>query len=85
MSAVNTSNICVGKIGTFVSYNNNYESCIYFILLPIEKLSSVLKCEVIDDDARNVSRHRPIFCSIELDMANRRNQPVQVSWIHQLE
>ena len=31
------------------------------ILLPIEKYDLVTSCEILDDDALNVSNHRPIL------------------------
>ena len=57
---------CTGASSTFVSYDNTNESFIDHILLPIEQLHCVLLCEICDDEALNVSRHRPVVCQVRV-------------------
>lgn len=64
--SVNTMEFCSGASSTFVSYDNKNESLIDHILLPVEQLLCVLSCEICDDEALNVSRHRPIICQVRV-------------------
>ena len=64
--SLNTMDFCVGASSTFVSYDNTHESLIDHILFPIEELYCVTACEICDDEALNVSRHRPVVCEVRL-------------------
>ena len=64
--SVNTLPLCTGATSTFVSYSGEYTSMIDHILIQIEKIDLVSTCNVLDDDALNVSTHRPIVMHIEL-------------------
>ena len=66
MFSTNTSELCNGPKSTFVTYDGRHESLIDYILVPIEKSRKVLHCEIIHDSALNVSRHRPVYCTLEL-------------------
>ena len=71
--SVNTLPICTGATASFVSYGDLYESLIDHILLPRERLDTVLSCEILDDDVLNVSRHRPVVCRVSVPLANFTN------------
>ena len=64
--AINTLPLCTGATSTFVSYSGEYTSMIDHILIQIEKTDLVSMCKVLDDDALNVSTHRPIVMRFEL-------------------
>ena len=36
-----------------------------YIGLSVERVDSVMHIEIVDDDSLNVSRHRPIICSLQ--------------------
>ena len=61
---VNTLSICTGADSTFLSYSGEHTSMIDHILVPSEKVDLVAECKVLDDDALNVSNHRPVYCRI---------------------
>ena len=64
--SVNTQAWCRGADSTFVTYDGRHESLIDHIILPVEKLHYVSFCEIKDDSALNVSRHRPVHCLLEI-------------------
>ena len=64
--AVNTLPICTGATASFVSYGNVHKSLIDHILIPDVKLDLVLSCVITDDHVLNVSRHRPVSCTLSL-------------------
>ncbi|MES9884072.1 MAG: reverse transcriptase family protein [Sedimenticola sp.] len=64
--SVNTLDVCVGAESTFVSYDESYESLIDHIVIGAERLDTVVKCQILDDSALNVSRHRPVLCVVSL-------------------
>ncbi|MCG8048788.1 MAG: reverse transcriptase family protein [Candidatus Thiodiazotropha taylori] len=66
--SVNTSELCTGANSTFVTYDGRHESLIDYILIPIEKYGFVSHCEILDDNVLNVSRHRPVSCSLSLSV-----------------
>ena len=49
-----------------MSYDGKSESLIDYITLPIERTDGISKCEILDDSCLNVSRHRPIVCSVNI-------------------
>ena len=64
--SINTLDFCHGADSTFVTYDGRHESLIDHIKIPVEKLHYVSFCEIKDDSALNVSRHRPIHCLLEI-------------------
>ena len=68
-SMINTLEMCTGAMSTYVSYSGEQYSMIDHILLPNEKYDFVTSCEILDDDALNVSNHRPICCHVNLSHA----------------
>ena len=73
--STNTSELCNGAKSTFVTYDGRHESLIDHILVPIEKSRKVSHCEIIHDNALNVSRHRPVHCALELPSCNYDDMP----------
>ena len=63
---MNTLPICKGATASFVSYGNVHKSLIDHILIPDVKLDLVLSCVVTNDHVLNVSRHRPVSCTLSL-------------------
>ena len=49
-----------------MSYGDAHRSLIDHILIPDVKLDMVLSCEITDDHVLNVSRHRPVSCTLSL-------------------
>ena len=74
--SINTSQLCAGPRSTFVTYDGRHESLIDYILIPEEISRNITYCEVLDDNALNVSRHRPVFCTFELPYKALDNVPV---------
>lgn len=64
--SVNTLGMCTGAKSTFVTYDGRHESLIDHFIIPVEKAHFVKSCEICDDHALNVSRHRPIFCTLSI-------------------
>ena len=62
MLSLNTLPLCAGASSTFVLYSGEHVSMIDHILLQVEKVDLVSECSILDDDALNVSNHRPIYC-----------------------
>ena len=62
--SVNTLDFCTGARSSFVSYDNISETLIDHILFPIENVQLLNSCEICEDDALNVSRHRPIMTKL---------------------
>ena len=50
-------------------------SLIGHVLLPVERLDTVISCKILDDHVLNVSRHRPIVCSIRAPLIDCINIP----------
>ena len=69
--ATNTLPCCQGASSTFVSFNGVYGSIIDHILIPVELLDILSSCTILDDNALNVSSHRPIVCNIQFPLAER--------------
>lgn len=67
--SVNTLSVCTGASTTFVSYSGEYTSMIDHILIPAEKVDIISVCKILDDEALNVSTHRPIFVQINFPHA----------------
>ena len=66
MVSVNTLELCTGARSSFVSYDNTCETLIDHILCPIEHVQLLRSCEICDDDALNVSRHRPVIAQLHI-------------------
>ena len=62
--SLNTLPLCTGAWSSFVSYSGEHTSMIDHILVPTEKVDLVTECRILDDDALNVSNHRPVCCLI---------------------
>ena len=62
MMYANTLQLCTGASSSYVSYDGSSESLIFHILFPVDNIDLVSRCEICDDDALNVSRHRPVVC-----------------------
>jgi hypothetical protein len=61
--AVDTMTLCTGASS---SYDDKLETLIDHIFLPVEKVDCVDTCSILDDNCLNVSRHRPVICSLSL-------------------
>lgn len=68
--ATNTLDLCTGARSTFVSYDGVSESLIDHFIIPVEKVDLINECSILEDDILNMSRHRPIFCSVQLSHTN---------------
>ena len=66
LTSVNTQPLTSGASASFVSYGGLYESLIDHILLPTQRLDTVVYCTIQDDDVLNVSRHRPVICCLQV-------------------
>jgi hypothetical protein len=66
---VNSLSCCTGASSTFVTYDNQFTSTIDYIFMPAEYVDTVAHCEILDDDCLNVSRHRPVLCTVNLPLA----------------
>ena len=55
---------CKGASNSYVSHDGCYTLMIDYIGLSVEHADSVLHIEIIDNDCLNVSRHRPVVCSL---------------------
>ena len=64
--SANVLNICSGAKSSFMSYNGQHESLIDHIILPLVIQDMIVKCEILDDNALNVSTHRPISCELNI-------------------
>lgn len=62
----NLLNSCYGPSNSYVSYDGSCSSLIDYICMPVESLDLVTHCEVADDCCLNLSRHRPIFCCLNV-------------------
>ncbi|MCG7876973.1 MAG: reverse transcriptase domain-containing protein, partial [Candidatus Thiodiazotropha endolucinida] len=70
MVAINTLPTCTGADSSFISYGDLYESLIDHFFLPVERIDTVLSCEIMDDNVLNVSRHLPIVCCVSVPRDN---------------
>ena len=70
MCSTTTLEMCTGATSSHVNYNGQSESLIDHILLPIEKVDLVSDCSILDDDALNVSNHRPVVCTLNFPLMN---------------
>ena len=66
LSIANTLDLCTGTPSTFVSYCGQYTSMIDHMIVQTEKVDLVSVCKILDDDALNVSTHRPIVMYLNL-------------------
>ena len=71
LSIANTLDLCTGTPSTFVFYCGQYISMIDHILVQNEKVDLVSVCQTLDDDALNVSTHRPIVMHLNLPHAEQ--------------
>ena len=73
--SINTLPTCIGAMSTYVSYSGEQLSMIDHILLPVEKGDLVSVCEILVDNALNVSTHRPIYCNVKLPHGEQPVKP----------
>ena len=73
--SINTLQMCSGALSTFVLYTGEQLSMIDHILIPVEKVDLISFCEILDDDALNVSTHRPVYCHVYLPHAKQSTKP----------
>ena len=83
--SINTLELCRGADLTFVTYDGRHESLIDHIIIPIEKLTYVSCCEIIEDEALNVSRHRPVHCVLGIpasrfDFFDNQVESIKINW-----
>ena len=64
--SINTLPIASGAQASFVLYGDLYESLIDHILIPSQMIDTVAYCKIQGDDVLNVSRHRPVICSLNI-------------------
>ena len=62
--SLNTLPLYTGAWSSFVSNSGEHTSMIDHILVPAEKVDLVTERRILDDDALNVSNHRPVCCLI---------------------
>ena len=82
LSAINTLEICCGARSSFVSCDGLCESMIDHILVPIEKVDLISRVTIWGDEALNVSRHRPISCTINIPFSDlsQSNVSSHINW-----
>ena len=83
--SVNTLDWCRGADSTFVTYDGRHESLIDHIIVPVEKLHYVSYCEIKEDSALNVSRHRPVHFLIEIPaclsyIPDSQVESIKINW-----
>ena len=69
--SANTLPICKGANDTFVFCNGMFHSMIDHIVIPVECVDTISDCFILDDDALNVSTHRPVLCSLNFPHAEQ--------------
>ncbi|MES9879758.1 MAG: reverse transcriptase family protein [Sedimenticola sp.] len=62
--SVNTLELCTGSRSSFVAPGGTGESLIDHIIMPVERIDTLVSCHIMDDTALNVSNHRPVLCCI---------------------
>lgn len=62
--AVNTLELCTGSRSSYVSPSGTCESLIDHIIMPVERIDTLVSCHIMDDAALNSSNHRPVICCI---------------------
>ncbi|KAI8517105.1 hypothetical protein Bbelb_056860 [Branchiostoma belcheri] len=67
--SLNLCHLCTGPTETFETKNSDHKSTIDHIMIPREAVSEVLACRVIEEDALNMSDHKPVVATL-------RNKPV---------
>lgn len=80
--AANTLELCTGARSSFVSYDGEGESLIDHFLIPIEKVDLVKVCSILEDDALNTSRHRPIYCALQFPLIDLSRMDISIHHIN---
>ncbi|XP_053395834.1 uncharacterized protein LOC128555985 [Mercenaria mercenaria] len=82
--AVDTMSFCTGAKHSYVSYDDRFVTLIDHICVPVEKIDCVNLCTILDDNCLNVSRHRPVICSLSLplviDMKDDIKSKTRINW-----
>ncbi len=66
--SVNMQGFCTGPVCTFYAYEGGPQSPIDHIIIPMELLKSVRHAEVKEDNPLNISDHRPVICSLNMEL-----------------
>lgn len=74
-----------GAESTFITYDGRYESLIDHIIIQVEKLQYPSFCEIKEDTALIVSRHRPVHCVLEIpsglvDFLDDQIENLKINW-----
>ena len=83
LKSVNTLSFCQGSVFTNVPYNTCRQTIIDHIFLPENIIQNVRKCSILDDNALNVSSHRPITCTLTFPLCvGEKHSPDQnmINW-----
>ena len=79
---VNTLEFCQGAEYSNVPYNCARETLIDYIFIQRSEICDVSSCQILDDNALNVSTHRPIICSIRYNHGHEMNKSPPCSSIN---
>ncbi|XP_053381786.1 uncharacterized protein LOC128549265 [Mercenaria mercenaria] len=69
MLAINTKAVCSGAKFTNVPYNCDRETLIDFIIMSEGFSKNMVNCKILEDNALNVSTHRPVICTVVMPSA----------------
>lgn len=64
--SINLTDLRIGSAFTNVPYNSDRETTIDHVITQQDLFNNVLSCAVLDDDALNVSSHRPIIVNLQI-------------------
>lgn len=73
--SVNSQPFCTGPVETFYNQNGLIRTTVDHILVSEDYFASVKSCYVGDDNSRNLSFHRPIFCVLHVRLAKISKTP----------
>ena len=73
LQTINTLKSCRGAKYSNIPYNSNRETLIDYVVLPDSYVQYVKDCQIVDDNALNVSTHRPIICTLNIEYDGRPN------------
>ncbi|MES9881493.1 MAG: reverse transcriptase family protein [Sedimenticola sp.] len=80
--SANTLEMCTGARSSYVSPGGIHETLIDHIILPVERVDTIVSCGIVDDDALNVSRHRPVHCCIAFPHFDSERPPDDIDHIN---
>jgi exonuclease III len=73
LQTINTLKSCRGARYSNIPYNSNRETLIDYVVLPDSYVQYVKDIHIVDDNALNVSTHRPIICTLNIEYDGRPN------------